>query len=75
MSVVSAKFIVHRATKMGWATEVELVPDYAHGRNKEWAEATPAGSIRMTIKNDLAAREFQERRAFTVLFEGDPLEP
>ena len=56
---VSAKFVVNRISDMGWATEVEMVPDYAHGRNKEWAAATPAGMIRMTIKNSVATDQFR----------------
>jgi len=68
---VTAKFKVSRRTEMGWATEVELTPDYMDGRNKEWAEATPAGTIRMTIKNEVAAKQFKANRAFTVTFEGD----
>lgn len=66
---VTAKFQVARRTEMDWATEVELTPDYAEGRNAEWAEATPAGMIRMTVKNDVAANVFQPGRAFTVTFE------
>jgi len=66
---VTAKFKVSRRNEMGWATEIELTPDYAQGRNAEWAEATPAGMIRMTVKNELAAREFTEGRPFTVTFE------
>lgn len=69
---VTAKFKVNRKTDMNWAHEVELVPDYAQGRNSEWAEATPAGMIRLTIKNDLAAKEFTEGAAYTVTFEIEP---
>lgn len=69
---VTAKFKVARKTDMSWAHEVELTPDYAEGRNKEWAEATPAGMIRLTIKNELAAKEFTEGAAYTVTFEIDP---
>lgn len=68
---VTAKFKVGRKTDMNWAHEVELVPDYAEGRNKEWAEATPAGMIRLTIKNELAAKEFTEGAAYTVVFSLD----
>lgn len=68
---VTAKFKVSRRSEMGWATEIELTPDYAQGRNAEWAEATPAGMIRMTVKNDVAADQFTEGRAFTVLFEAE----
>lgn len=69
---VTARFKVQRANDMKWATEVELVPDYADGRNKEWAEATPAGTIRMTIKNAVAAAQFPEGRAIKVTFEENP---
>lgn len=65
---VSAKFQVSRRSEMGWATEVELTPDYAQGRNKDWAEATPAGMIRLTIKNDLAAEQFKQGQPVDVLF-------
>ena len=68
---VTAKFQVARVTEMNWATEVELTPDYAQGRNAEWAAATPAGMIRMTIKNELAAKEFTTGRPFTVTFEAE----
>lgn len=69
---VTAKFKVARKTDMGWATEIELTPDYAQGRNAEWAEATPAGMIRLTIKNELAAEQFTEGAAYTVTFEIEP---
>lgn len=68
---VTAKFRVSRRTEMDWATEVELVPDYAQGRNAEWAAATPAGMIRMTIKNELAAKQFADGQPFTVTFEAE----
>jgi hypothetical protein len=66
---VTAKFKVNRKTDMNWAHEVELVPDYAGGRNEEWAAATPAGMIRLTIKNELAAEQFSEGDAYTIVFE------
>lgn len=66
---VTAKFKVFRVAEMGWATEVELTPDYAEGRNAEWAEATPAGMIRLTIKNELAAKQFEHGATYTVTFE------
>lgn len=68
---VTAKFRVNRKTDMKWAHEVELVPDYADGKNKEWAEATPSGMIRLTIKNSLAADQFEPNQGYTVTFEKD----
>lgn len=49
--------------------EVELTPDYAQGRNAEWAAATPAGVIRLTVGNPAALAQFVEGQAFTVTFE------
>lgn len=69
---VTAKFKVARKTNMDWAHEVELTPDYAGGKNAEWAEATPAGMIRLTIKNELAAEQFTEGASYTVTFQIDP---
>lgn len=69
--VVTAKFKVSRRSEMGWATEIELTPDYAQGRNAEWAEATPAGMIRLTVKNTLAAEQFELNQPFTVTFEAE----
>lgn len=65
---VTAKFKVARSTKSDYATEVELVPDYGQGRNAEWAVATPAGMIRLTIRNEVAADQFVQGRPFTVTF-------
>jgi hypothetical protein len=65
---VSAKFKVNRRVEMDWATEVELTPDYAQGRNADWASATPAGMIRLTIKNELAAKQFKEGQPVDILF-------
>lgn len=69
--MVTAKFKVSRKADMNWAHEVELVPDYAEGRNKEWAAATPAGMIRLTIKNELAAEQFVEGQGYTVTFQAE----
>lgn len=68
---VTAKFKVSRRSEMGWATEIEMTPDYAQGRNAEWAEATPAGMIRLTVKNALAAEQFEQGQSFTVTFEAE----
>lgn len=66
---VTAKFKVSRRSDMGWGTEVEMTPDYAHGRNAEWAAATPAGMIRLTIQNEAASEQFPEGSFQTVTFE------
>ena len=79
---VTAKFKVSRITPYGpfqikdgriegdcETAEVELTPDYAQGRNAEWAKATPAGVIRMTINNPSALEQFPLGSAHTVTFE------
>jgi hypothetical protein len=43
------------------ATEVELVAVSRGEHNKNWARATPAGNIKMTIKNQGAAAWFRDR--------------
>lgn len=78
---VNAKFKVQRVTPQSpvarkdgqgvrESAEVELVPDYAGDRNKDWAEYTPSGTIRMWI-NGPALPEFVVGRAFTVTFEAE----
>lgn len=79
---VTAKFKVSRLTPYGAfevvdgqisgeckMAEVELTPDYAQGKNAEWAEATPSGVIRLTITNPAALNQFKLNDAFTVIFE------
>lgn len=71
---VTAKFKVSRVTDYQWgnpAAEVEFVPDYAQGRNAEWAAATPSGVIRMTVTNEGALQYFTLGRSFTVIFDPD----
>jgi hypothetical protein len=47
---------------------VTFVPDYADGRNKEWSLYTPALSLSMTLKGDVADR-FEPGTAYTLTFE------
>lgn len=80
---VSAKFKVQRVTPQSPITgkdgtlkdaaEVELVPDYAEGRNKDWAEYTPSGVIRLNV-NGPALTQFVAGTAFTITFEADVTE-
>lgn len=46
---------------------LEFQPDYAQGRNAEWAEATPALSLTMTVKADVAKR-FEYGQPYTLQF-------
>lgn len=36
--------------------EIEMVPDYAQGANKEWAYASPSGVFRISVANPAALR-------------------
>lgn len=68
---VTAKFKVSRVSPMGdpdkpWAHEVEMTPDYTDGANAEWAEATPAGVFRMTVKNSLAVDQLPVGKSVTI---------
>lgn len=55
------------------AKQVNLMPDYAEGRNAEWAAATPSGSISLTIDTSktAAADLFVPGAPITVTFEAD----
>lgn len=72
---INAKFKISRLTPMPWATqdeptvEVEMTPDYAGDRNKDWQKYTPTGVIRLTVNNPAAIDEFQVGKAFTVTFD------
>ena len=52
------------------STTLSFYPDYADGRNKAWAAATPSLSLTMTVKNDVAAC-FTEGVAYTLTFTPD----
>lgn len=49
---------------------LSFAPDYMDGRNKEWAAATPALSLSMTVKGDVGDN-FAVGDAFTLTFEKD----
>lgn len=59
---VTARFKVSKVTPQGDPEakrgEVEMTPDYAQGKNSEWAEATPSGVFRMWITNEAAFEQF-----------------
>jgi hypothetical protein len=49
-------------------TTVAFQPDYDAGRNAEWSEWTPAMSLSMTIKNELADR-LEAGQTYTLTFD------
>jgi hypothetical protein len=49
---------------------VTFVPDYADGRNKEWSLYTPALSLSMTLRGEVADR-FEPSSRYTLTFTPD----
>lgn len=47
-----------------------FTPDYADGRNKEWADATPTLSLQMVVKGGVA-EHFKPGNAYTLTFTPD----
>lgn len=65
---------VRLSTKMDFPgadyTQLNFYPDYADGRNKEWANATPALTITMNVKKEVADR-LPDHSTFTLTFTQD----
>lgn len=64
----TAKVTVSGVTVSGQQTTLVFMPDYAQGRNAEWAEFTPSLSLTMNVKNSVA-EGVQVGDAFTLTFE------
>lgn len=47
--------------------EIEMTPDYADGKNKEWSRWTPAGVFRLQIKEPLASEHFELGESVEIL--------
>lgn len=70
---VTAKFVVTSLVEYKdiGVVAVSMVPDYQDGRNKEWAKATPSGSISLTIdpEKTAAAELFKAGTSLLITFE------
>ncbi len=53
---------------------VSFLPDYADGRNREWANATPSLSLSMVLKPEVAAM-FEMGEAIELTFTRSPDQP
>ena len=72
--MVRAKFRVHNVTRNSWGTDVAMSPVYSGSdENKQFWDATPCGEIRMTIKNEAAAKHFEPNKEYYIDF--TPAEP
>lgn len=58
------------ATEAG-QVRISFAPDYADGRNKEWALNTPTLSLQMYVKSEIAD-QFPLHQPFTLTFTPDP---
>lgn len=67
---VRAKFFVSKVDQPEGATaaQVHLGAVCRGIENSMWAQFTPAGSIQMSIKNDLATEQFQQGDEYEVTF-------
>jgi len=69
--MVTAKVHCQSKTETGEGdarqVNVTFVPDYADGRNKEWALYTPGLSLTMGLKGSVADR-FEAGKAYTLTF-------
>lgn len=68
---ITAKVLLSHSQKHGTGDNqysiVTFTPDYQDGRNKEWAAATPHLELRMTLRNDVAAK-FELGKSYTLTF-------
>jgi hypothetical protein len=70
--VITAKVVLQNKQVVSPGTEYEqvqltFVPDYADGRNKAWAVATPGLTLSMSVKPEVA-RSFQNGQAYELRF-------
>ena len=76
MSRITAKAVVNSVQEYkGTDGEIDQVSigmnaDYSDGRNKEWAKYTPALSVNISVKPELA-HLFPMGQAFTLTFEAE----
>ncbi|GAA2092244.1 hypothetical protein [Actinomadura alba] len=70
--MVTAKIVCQGKTESGEGDErqahVTFGPDYADGRNEEWALYTPSLSLSMNLRGPVADR-FEQGSRYTLTFE------
>lgn len=68
MKVTAKTTLSHVADDWGGNKSLHFSPDYLDGRNAEWAAATPALSLQMTVKPEVADL-FEGGGKYTLTFE------
>lgn len=66
--MITAKVALAVKTMYPGTTKLEFLPDYADGRNKEWAASTPSLNLAMTVTPEIGER-FQAGKKYTLMFE------
>jgi hypothetical protein len=70
---VTAKVAVSSRVDSEWGdvkvAQLSFAPDYTDGRNSEWAAATPALHLAMTVRRDIADTHFPLGKKVTLTFE------
>lgn len=68
MANVTAKIkVTNMSSPVGDQQTITFSPDYEDERNKEWAKFTPALSLSMTVKEEVA-KNFHLGQAYTLTF-------
>lgn len=52
----TAKLLLNNKSEINEQVQLSFGPDYADGRNKEWAKYTPALSLSLTVLPEVAER-------------------
>lgn len=79
MSVV-ARMRVNEVALLGWATRISMSPEVPQDGQphadeiKAFYAATPAGAFTATIRNEVAAEQFQPGQAYYLTLEPVPAE-
>lgn len=63
----------NQGSETPYAVGLTFVPDYADGRNKEWAYATPSLSLAMSVIPQVAEK-FEVGQAYTLTFSQDGID-
>jgi hypothetical protein len=66
-TAVTAKVRIQNKTEFKEHTTLTFYADYADGRNKEWAYATPSLSVQMTVRPEVG-QHFEQGKAYTLTF-------
>jgi len=68
-------FLSNRVENGPDSVQLNFYADYADGKNKEWAVNTPTLSLSMTVRKDVAEKQFPvDVTSYTITFEASEKE-